>query len=157
MYSYAAVLNGQVPAATFKNKYVLVGSWGSGLGDAFPTPVSRQGEAMSGVEILANGLLGALHDSWVQTPQPWQTALLSCLPVLLICLALRRLSPRKSFLATMVVLMGIFISSWLLMRYGRVWVPINASAIGVALDRKSNRLNSSHYCAARMPSSARKK
>src|SRR3546814_2456536 len=69
MYSYAAVLNGQVPAATFKNKYVLVGSWGSGLGDAFPTPVSRQGEAMSGVEILANGLLGALHDSWVQTPQ----------------------------------------------------------------------------------------
>src|SRR3546814_13655696 len=100
MYSYAAVLNGQVPAATFKNKYVLVGSWGSGLGDAFPTPVSRQGEAMSGVEILANGLLGALHDSWVQTPQHWQTALLSCLPVLLICLALRRLSPRKSFLAT---------------------------------------------------------
>src|SRR3546814_10061662 len=33
----------------------------------------------------------------------------------------------------MVVLMGIFISSWLLMRYGRVWVPITASAIGVAL------------------------
>src|SRR3546814_6033323 len=29
--------------------------------------------------------------------------------------------------------MGIFISSWLLMRYGRVWVPITASAIGVAL------------------------
>src|SRR3546814_17870358 len=85
---------------------------------------------MSGVEILANGLLGALHDSWVQTPQHWQTALLSCLPVLLICLALRRLSPRKSFLATMVVLMGIFISSWLLMPYGRVWVPITARANG---------------------------
>src|SRR3546814_10479010 len=50
IYSYAAVLNGQVPAATFKNKYVLVGSWGSGLGDAFPTPVSRQGEAMRSEE-----------------------------------------------------------------------------------------------------------
>src|SRR3546814_1291314 len=40
----------------------------------------------------------------------------------------------------------------------------NVDALGVGLhrvpvadDRKSTRLNSSHYCAARMPSSARKK
>lgn len=133
IYSYAAVLDGQIPATAFKDKYVLVGSWGSGLGDAFPTPLSRQGEAMSGVEILANVLLAARHDSWIRTPPSWLAALLACLPVLLACVALRRLSPRRSFLAVMGVLLLTFASSWLLMRYGRVWIPITASLIGVAL------------------------
>ncbi|MFW7340743.1 CHASE2 domain-containing protein [Pollutimonas sp. H1-120] len=133
IYSYAAVLDGQIPSTAFKDKYVLLGSWGSGLGDAFPTPLSRQGEAMSGVEILANALLAAQHDSWIRTPPPWLAALLACLPVLLACVALRRLSPRRSFLGVMAVLLLAFASSWLLMRYGRVWIPITASLIGVAL------------------------
>jgi len=132
-YPYKQVLDGAVPASAFKDKYVLVGSWASGLGDAFPTPLSRQGEAMAGVEILANGLHSALLGQWIVTPSRWQAAALACLPVLLACIALRRLSPRRSFLATLGVLLLIAAASWLLMRYAQAWMPITASIIGVAL------------------------
>src|SRR3546814_16849452 len=71
MYPYAAVLNHQVPASAFKDKYVLVGSWGTGLGDTFPTPLTRQGKPMAGVEILANILPGALADDWIRPPARW--------------------------------------------------------------------------------------
>ncbi|NYT58452.1 CHASE2 domain-containing protein [Alcaligenaceae bacterium] len=133
LYPYAQVLNGNVPPEAFKGKYVLVGSWGSGLGDAFPTPLSREGEAMSGVEILANGLDNAIGNRWIRVPSLWLSAMLACLPVLLACVALRRLSPRQSFLATLATLLLIFACSWLLLRYAQIWVPLTASIIGVAL------------------------
>lgn len=133
LYPYAQVLNGNVAPDAFKDKYVLVGSWGSGLGDAFPTPLSRDGEAMAGVEILANGLYNAMHNQWIRVPPPWLAAVLACLPVLLACVALRRLSPRQSFLATLATLLLIFAGSWLLLRYAQIWVPLTASIIGVAL------------------------
>lgn len=133
MYPYAQVLNGQIPESLFKDKYVLVGSWGSGLGDAFPTPLSRHGETMAGVEILANGLLSTLQNNWIKTPDRWQSALFAALPVLLICLGLRRLSPQRAFVLASGVLVLVFIGSWLLMRYAGTWVPVTASLIGVAL------------------------
>ncbi len=133
MYSYAEVLNGQIPESSFKDKYVLVGSWGSGLGDAFPTPLSRHGETMSGVEILANGLQSTLRNHWISSPGRWQTALLSSLPVLLVCLILRRLSPQRSFLLATAVLFLVFAATWLLMRYANTWVPITAGLIGTML------------------------
>ncbi|WP_353153635.1 CHASE2 domain-containing protein [Pollutimonas bauzanensis] len=133
MYPYAQVLDGQIPESSFKDKYVLIGSWGSGLGDAFPTPRSLHGETMAGVEILANGLLSTLDNNWITTPNRWQAALLAALPVFLICLGLRRLSPRRSFAIALAVLALIFIVSGLLMHYANIWVPITASLIGVAL------------------------
>ncbi len=133
IYPYIQVLNGNVPASAFDGKHVLVGSWGSGLGDAFPTPLTRQGEAMAGVEILANGLYSTLHDHWIRMPPAWLGALLACLPVLLACAALRRLSPRKSLLAIFIALLLIFAGSWLLLRHAQAWVPITASIIGVVL------------------------
>src|SRR3546814_5931357 len=44
--------------------------------------------------------------------------------------------------------------------FGRIAEPVvhqRGDALIVAVDRKSTRLNSSHQCATRMPSSARKK
>jgi signal transduction histidine kinase len=133
LYSYAAVLNNQVPASAFKNKYVIVGSWGTGLGDSFPTPLSDQGENMSGIEILANVLQSALTDSWISTPNAWQGALIAALPVLLICLLLRRLSPRRCFFVAIVMLLLVFVADWLFMRYAQVWIAPTASLIGIAL------------------------
>lgn len=133
VYPYNEVLDGRVPASAFKDKYVLVGSWGSGLGDTFPTPLSREGDTMAGVEILANGLHGVLQGQWIVTPSRWQAAVLACLPVLLTCIALRRLSPRRSFLAALGVLLLMAAANWLLMRYVQTWMPLTASIIGVAL------------------------
>ncbi len=133
VYPYARVLAGQIPASAFQDKYVLIGSWGSGLGDAFPTPLSRHGASMAGVEILANALQSSLRDYWIASPGRGLTALLATLPVLLICILMRRLSPRYSFLLAMAVLFIEFAGNWLLMRYASVWVPLTASIIGVVL------------------------
>ncbi len=133
LYPYSEVLSGAIPEEVFRDKHVIVGSWASGLGDAFPTPLSHDGEAMSGVEILANGLQAAMNDSWIAEPARWQAAILACLPVLLACAALRRLSPSKAFLASLAVLLLIFTGSWLALRFGQLWVPFTASLVGVAL------------------------
>lgn len=133
IYPYASVLSGEISPEQFRDKYVLLGSWGSGLGDTFHTPVSQAGIPMSGVEILANGLQASLHEHWIVTPQAWQTALLACIPVLLACLALRRLSPRQSLLLIFLILMLTLASSALLMYYALLWMPVTASLVGVVL------------------------
>lgn len=59
-YSYTDVLNGIVPASTFKDKIVVVGATANDLHDSHVTPVSN-GIEMSGIEIHAN-VIQALID-----------------------------------------------------------------------------------------------
>src|SRR5690606_10844222 len=80
MYPYARVLAGDIAPGAFKDKFVLVGSWGTGLGDSFPTPLSHGGPSMSGVEILANALQASLERTWIRTPDRLSHALLAALP-----------------------------------------------------------------------------
>lgn len=160
VYPYVQVLNGIIPASTFRDKYVLVGAWASGLGDRLPTPTAR-GTPMPGVEILANGLQNLRDDLWIHIPRPWLAALLSILPVLLVCLWQRRLSPRHCIMLSFGALIGIIALDGLLMQYARIWVPPAASLLGVLLayplwswrsqeatlqhiDRELERLHSDH-------------
>ena len=134
LYPYAKVLDGEVPQAAFRDKYVLVGSWASGLGDLMPTPLSiRTGEPMAGVEILANGLRDALEDGWIDSFGRWSNALIAVLPVLLVCVMLERLSPRRSLFISAAMLLFIVAGSWLLLQYAHFWIPPAAGLIGVAL------------------------
>lgn len=132
-YPYSAVLKGDVPADVFRDRLVLIGSWGSGLGDTYPTPMTRNGIALSGVEILAHELNSFVSGHWIHAPANPIAALLGCLPVLLLCLAFRRLSPRQSFIAALAAVALIFAACLLLLRFANIWVPITASLIGVAL------------------------
>lgn len=133
MYPYARVLDGSVPAASFEGRYVLVGAWAAALGDTLSVPLSKSGEPMAGVEILANGLQNALGGYWIRTPDRIQSALLSMLPVLLVCLALRRLSPRRSIFVVLIIVALIFAADWLLMRHAKAWVGPSAALIGIIL------------------------
>lgn len=132
-YPYAAVLRGEVPPERFRDRLVLIGAWGSGLGDTFPTPMTRHGEAMSGVEILANGLRALERENWIQPVPPLVSALLGCLPVVLACLMLRRFSPRLSFMATLLIFTAWAGFSALLLVGTGIWQPVTASLIGVVL------------------------
>ncbi len=58
-YSMADVIDGTVPASTFKDKIVLVGATALGIGDMRVTPF--HGETYMGVEIHANELDNLLH------------------------------------------------------------------------------------------------
>lgn len=133
MFPYARVLDGSVPASVFDGKYVLVGAWAAALGDTLSVPLSKTGEPMAGVEILANGLQNALGDYWITTPNRLHTALLSMVPMLLVCLAMRRLSPRRSFFVVVGIVACIFFLNWLLMRYAAIWVAPASALVGIIL------------------------
>lgn len=133
MYPYARVLDGSIPPAALEDKYVLVGAWATALGDTLSVPLSRSGEPMAGVEILATSLDNALGSRWIKTPDKLNRALLSMLPILVVWLALSRLSPGRSFVVVAGVAALIVINSWLLMRNAQVWMGPSAALIGIVL------------------------
>jgi len=131
--SYLSVLRGDVPAEALRGKYVLVGAWATGLGDAYPTPVSHDLSGMSGVEIIANLLQAARDDVSYLRPAPAWNALFSALPVLLACLALWRLSPKRALLVSVALIAAILLASWMLLAHAYLWFAPTAALVGVAL------------------------
>lgn len=131
--SYLSVLRGDLSPEALRGKYVLVGAWATGLGDAYPTPVAHDLSGMSGVEIIAN-LMQAARDgvSYHRPPAAWN-ALFSALPVLLACLALWRLSPKRALLISVALVAGILLTAWLLLAYASLWFAPTAALVGVAL------------------------
>lgn len=130
-YSFFDVLNGSVSPNVFKDRYVIVGAWSSGLGDYYPTPLSSDSHtSMAGVEILANVLENALNNNWIYTPSALIIALLSALPVFFMCYVLRSLPPRGALLGTIAVLLWIFMGSWFLLNILHVWAPPSAAILG---------------------------
>jgi adenylate cyclase len=60
-YSLADVIDGSVPASTFKDKMVFVGATAKGIGDMRSTPFQIQDQGYMGVEINANIADNILH------------------------------------------------------------------------------------------------
>lgn len=131
--SYLSLLRGDVPPDEIRGKYVLVGAWATGLGDAYPTPVSHDLAGMSGVEIIANLLQAARDGIAYQRPAAAWNAVFSALPVLLACLALWRLSPKRALLVSVALIAGILLASWMLLAHANLWFAPTAALIGVAL------------------------
>ncbi|HYG42385.1 MAG TPA: CHASE2 domain-containing protein, partial [Bordetella sp.] len=130
--SYLAVLRGDVPAAAFQDKYVLVGAGATGMGDVFPAPVSHRASGISGAEIMANLLQAARKDLVLQPAQAWQTILASAIPVLVLCLILPQLSPRQAVLCSAGLLVAILAAALAVLWWGNTWVPPTAGLLGVA-------------------------
>lgn len=134
MISYSDVLFGRIPASYFNNKYVLIGAWGTGMGDRFPTPTATSTvDNMSGVEILANVLQSAREDNWITEPGTWTHTLISLIPVLLLLIAIRQLSPRRVLFATLVALLLVLAGSLLTLALASYWVSPVAAMSGIAL------------------------
>lgn len=127
------VLSGQLGPNFFRGKYVIVGAMATGLGDVFPTPVSRDGRGMSGVEILAN-TLQALRDGTgiVSVPAPigWLATLL---PVLLAALAAWMLTPRDALIAVAVLVAALIGGSIMLVGSMQLWFAPSAAVLGCLL------------------------
>ncbi|MBL8251269.1 MAG: EAL domain-containing protein [Candidatus Competibacter sp.] len=81
-FSYSEVLTDKVNLASFRDRYVLVGSTASGMDDALPTPVSGLSRPMSGVEFNANVLDALLRGLSVQPLSEAWTLLLTGMLVL---------------------------------------------------------------------------
>ncbi len=131
--SYLQVLRGQVPADWIRGKYVLVGSQASGLSRMFPTPVSHQFNGMSGAELLGELLQAARDDVMIRTAPAWFTTLYTALSVLLLCLALRHMAPRRALLASIAAVALVLAISFLAMNYLHYWVAPAATLFMLVL------------------------
>jgi len=126
---YNRVLDRSISPDAFRDKYVLVGAWSSGVGDIFATPYSSTRGNMPGVEILANILNNGLSDQWVTQPGRFVQALLGLIPVLFSALAFRYLSPQRAFAFNLLMLICWLATVSLLLHFGLVWVPPSAALI----------------------------
>ncbi len=124
---YVAVLRGEVGADFFRDKYVLIGPTATGMADAYPTPVTGNEGALSGVEINANILASLLDGRAIRSLATWQTIALNIVLVAITLLSLLWLSPRAALLTVTGLILGIILSSFLLLRIG-IWYP-PASAV----------------------------
>ena len=127
---YAAVLRGEVPPEFFTDKYVLIGATAVGMADSYPTPVSHQSGGMAGVEINANILASLLDGKSIVAARPWQTALFSCVPLLIALGCFFFFSPRTALLATAGLLLATFGASMVAFRFG-LWIAPSAACIAL--------------------------
>jgi PAS domain S-box-containing protein len=90
-FSFGDVLQGKIPSAAFRGKYVIVGATAASLGDRFTSPFvhsegpdgQQYGEFVPGVEVLANSLNTVLRGrSYSETPD-WLAAMCGALVALL--------------------------------------------------------------------------
>ncbi|MFZ6820566.1 CHASE2 domain-containing protein [Undibacterium sp. Ji22W] len=119
---YVSVLRGEVPAEYFRDKYVLVGTTAQGMADAFPTPVTSNEGALSGIEINANILASLLDGRSIIKAQAWQTLVVSTLLVSLALLSFLFLSPRAALFTVVGLVVALLIASIVLLKFG-FWLP----------------------------------
>ncbi|MFH1136538.1 MAG: adenylate/guanylate cyclase domain-containing protein [Pseudomonadota bacterium] len=101
-YSIVDILDGNLPAATFRDKIVLVGATAVGIYDMRVTPFDS---LFPGVEIHANVIDNILHRDFLVRPN-W-TAVFDLALILLTALILGLLLPRASAVTAPVLGMGL--------------------------------------------------
>jgi len=131
--SYADVIFQRVSLDIFDGRFVLVGMTASGESDRFPTPVSGDGQLMTGVEILANLLVGIIKNNTIQTIVEPGRSILVVLPVLVLLLIFPRLMPLASAIATLITVIACLLTSYLLLRSANLWLSPAASVLTVLI------------------------
>jgi signal transduction histidine kinase len=94
--SYVDVLSGAVTEAAIRGKLVLIGATAQGVADAVSTPRSGEAQAMPGVEVMANVLQAQQSGTLIREVPLVQSTILSLVPIYVLALGLRRLTPRWS-------------------------------------------------------------
>jgi CHASE2 domain-containing sensor protein/signal transduction histidine kinase len=129
--SYVDVLEGRIAPARFDGKHVFVGATAAGLGDAYATPISGHSSLTPGIEIHAN-LLDALRSGRTIEPATQGANLaFNLVPLLLVMLALGRLSPRRGLAVTIIALAALPLAATLLLRQG-IWFAPAAGLLCIA-------------------------
>ncbi|ABQ71077.1 integral membrane sensor signal transduction histidine kinase [Rhizorhabdus wittichii RW1] len=129
--SFVDLLDGRVPAELIRGRQVLIGATADGMGDSYPTPTSGATSQMAGVEIQAQ-LLDALLRGEAITPAPrsWTLWLALC-ALWAMLVGFLRLSPRANANLSLALVVALPLLSFLLFRFGHVWLPPSAALIGL--------------------------
>lgn len=130
-YSYSAVPQGKVPDSAFQDRIVLVGAWATGLGDQHPTAMGNG--PMAGVEVLANILQNLQSGLWIQRAPALPATLITLIPILLICLILRRTSARTCTISILIAFPVLLALDALALHWLHYWVAPAGALVAIAL------------------------
>ncbi len=132
-YSYLEVMLDQVPAEAFRNKTVLIGATAAGLGDIIPTPVSRSGNSMSGVELHANAYSALLSNTAIRPVDSVWAYLLTFAFIMTPILLFPRLKPTHVLPSAILLVVLVYTFSYLLVLFDKTWFPPINAIIGILL------------------------
>lgn len=132
-YSYIDVLRGDIPAAAFRGKYVLIGATAAGLGEKFTAPIGFDARLISNVEMLGHVLNGILLGTHLEPASPTLNRLLNLLPVLLCLLALAWFGPSGGLLASALLAFISLLIAGLAPRWGHVQTAPAAALLSLSL------------------------
>jgi len=132
-YSYIDVLRGDIPAAAFRGKYVLIGATAAGLGEKFTAPLRTSTRPISNVEMLAHILNGVLQDTHLELASPTLNRALNLVPVALGLLALAWLGPSGGLIACTALAFTCLLAAGLLPRWTQIQTAPAAALMGLAL------------------------
>lgn len=132
-YSYLEVMLDQVPAEVFRDKTVLIGATAAGLGDIIPTPVSRNGNPMSGVELHANAYAALLNDTAIRPVNSTWAYLLTFAFIMTPILLFPRLKPTHVLPSAILLVVIVFMFSYFLILLDKTWFPPINAIIGILL------------------------
>lgn len=116
-YSAASVAAGDLPAATFRDKIVLIGATTASLQDLWSTPASLS-DRTPGVEVVANAIDTLLTGQYLQVAPPWVNLLLTFGLACAALWILRLHEPRRILLALGLSLAGYSLLLLLLAQQG---------------------------------------
>jgi len=132
-FSYADVLQGNIAAEQFRDRYVLVGASASGIASMLLTPNSHDRRGMPGVELNAHVIESLLNHTTLQAiERPWHY-ILSVLLVLLPFLVYPYCRPRWAPLSALALMGTILLLSTLILYFTSVWLPMAAILFVIAL------------------------
>tara|TARA_R110000772_G_scaffold100306_7_gene200540 strand:- start:441 stop:2717 length:2277 start_codon:yes stop_codon:yes gene_type:complete len=128
---YAAVLNGEIPAAFLKDKIILVGATAQGLGDQHPVQLG-DGGTMAGVEIMANMLGDIMVDNFITPVSLGMQIALSLIPAWILLIGFWRLRPRTTIFVSVGLIVVILVLSAVLLSF-QIWFAPGAALVGLSL------------------------
>jgi eukaryotic-like serine/threonine-protein kinase len=126
--SFYDVLTGEIPADTYRDKVVLIGTTAAGTGDSFPTPVDSD---TAPVMMLAHTVSALLNQDFITRP-PWadmaETGTLVFL-VLYIAFVLPRLRAGLAAFVSLALLAGLIVTEFSLLVGQRAWLQLMIPAL----------------------------
>ncbi len=128
--SFVDVLDGSVGRDALRGKVILVGAVAQGMGDVVPTPTTAFTQPMPGVEVNANIFSALRGQRTIDVVSPGAAALLSALAVVVLMLAMVRLSPRETLLVAFAISGAVLLAPSVVLANGYVWLPPAGALIG---------------------------
>ena len=121
--SYYDVFSGKIPLANYKDKIVLIGPTATGVGTPQVTPINA---TMAPVLTLAHSVSSILNEDFFIEPEwgLWARLGAFLLVMLYLMLIMPRLKAGVAFVVTLLLVLGLVASHYMLMTQHAVWIQM---------------------------------